>query len=172
MPEHLYEHPAAMDPDLLMNQCDVHRHRGSGPGGQRRNKVETAVRVCHRPTGIVGIAQERRSQAQNLKQAVFRLRVNLAIGVRCKVEQESTPSLLWRSRCTKGRIAVNETHTDFPAVLAEALDSITMHNMDPKAAATKLGCSTSQLIKLFKTEPRALQWINQYRHQAGLKTLF
>lgn len=47
--------------------------RGSGPGGQHRNKTETAVRVVHKPTGLSAIAQEERSQSLNRKLALARL---------------------------------------------------------------------------------------------------
>jgi ribosome-associated protein len=51
--------------------------RDSGPGGQHRNKRETAVRVVHPPSGIVIVATERRSQARNLDAAFERLAARL-----------------------------------------------------------------------------------------------
>lgn len=47
--------------------------KGSGPGGQNRNKRMSGVRVSHLPTGIVVVATERRSQKQNLEAALERL---------------------------------------------------------------------------------------------------
>jgi protein subunit release factor B len=47
--------------------------RRSGPGGQHRNKRSTGVRIVHLPTGIIVMATERRSQAQNLEMAIERL---------------------------------------------------------------------------------------------------
>ena len=44
-------HPAALDPDVLAGECEFRATRRSGPGGQNRNKVETAVILTHRPTG-------------------------------------------------------------------------------------------------------------------------
>ncbi len=58
-------HPAALDPDLLAAECEFRATRRSGPGGQNRNKVETAVILTHRPTGISAQASEWRTQGEN-----------------------------------------------------------------------------------------------------------
>jgi protein subunit release factor A len=55
----------AIDDDDL----DVFTYRGSGSGGQHRNKTDTAVRVVHRPTGTTVVVEHGRSQWQNLRQA-------------------------------------------------------------------------------------------------------
>ncbi|MDR0865710.1 MAG: peptide chain release factor H, partial [Candidatus Symbiothrix sp.] len=52
--------------------------KASGPGGQHVNKTESAVRVTHIPSGISVMASENRSQLQNKKQAIERLRIKLA----------------------------------------------------------------------------------------------
>ena len=92
------DHPAAGSPEHLLAQCDVRRLRRSGPGGQHRNKVETAVSLRHLPTGVRAEASERRSQAQNQAVALFRLRVNLALEVRRPCGPDCVPSALWQSR--------------------------------------------------------------------------
>ena len=63
--------------EQLLADCQVETRRGSGPGGQHRNKVESAVRLAHEPTGIVVTASERRSQARNRELALERLRERL-----------------------------------------------------------------------------------------------
>jgi protein subunit release factor B len=65
------------DFELLKKQVIVETYRSSGPGGQRKNKVETAVRLRHLPSGIMVIATEHRSQAENRKLAFERLRERL-----------------------------------------------------------------------------------------------
>jgi hypothetical protein len=165
-------HPAALDEQTLLAQCETRRQRRSGPGGQHRNKVETAVMITHSPTGVTSEATERRSQEQNRRVAIFRLRVNLAISRRSIVEVESyRPSKLWIERCVGGRISVNPAHDDFPALLAEALDVLAAYNWDGKEAAACLDCSTSQLAKLLQLEPRAFTEFNRQRTERGLRPL-
>ncbi len=167
-------HPAALPVDVLRKACETRRTRRSGPGGQHRNKVETAVIVTHSPSGVSAEANERRQQAENLAMALFRLRVNLALDVRTLTGSEELPpcpSELWRSRCPRGRIAVNPAHDDFPALLAEALDVLDAYDHDPKPAAEFLGSSSSQLVKFLKLEPRAFALVNQRRAAAGLHGL-
>jgi len=52
--------------------------RGSGPGGQHRNKTETGVRIRHLPTGVIVTATESRSRSLNLRRAMARLEERLA----------------------------------------------------------------------------------------------
>jgi RF-1 domain len=166
-----FQHPSALDPRELAKACETRFTRRSGPGGQNRNKVETAVILTHKPSGLSAEASERRTQGENLKAALFRLRLNLALNVRTVVEPGSTPSALWRSRCRGGRIALSREHDDFPAILAEALDVLHVHGMDIKLAAVALGCSASQLTKLLKDEPRAMIMVNEARAETGLRPL-
>ena len=63
--------------DALLAQCEVQAHRASGPGGQHRNKAETAVRLVHRPTGVTVEGKDERSRTQNLRIALARLREKL-----------------------------------------------------------------------------------------------
>jgi ribosome-associated protein len=65
------------DPQLLA-QCEVQAHRAGGPGGQHRNKTETAVRLVHLPTGVAAEGKDQRSRGQNLSAALERLREKLA----------------------------------------------------------------------------------------------
>lgn len=160
-------HPAGLAVAVLERSVQVERGRASGPGGQHRNKVETAIRLVHEPTGVTASASERRRQSENHREAVHRLRVRLAVEVRRVREDDAQPSELWRGRVKGSRIAVNPGHEDFPAVLAEAMDALAWHDWAAADAAAWLGVSTSQLVKLLAAEPAALVAVNEARAGAG-----
>lgn len=71
--------PEAKESDVEIRPQDikVEFYRSSGPGGQNVNKVETAVRVYHIPTGLVVGSQESRSQQKNREHAMTLLRTRL-----------------------------------------------------------------------------------------------
>lgn len=83
----------------LERDSDLEFFIASGPGGQNRNKVETGVRLTHRPSGIVVTATERRSQTQNREAAFERLAVRLEEAQRVIVPRTPTrPTVASRER--------------------------------------------------------------------------
>ncbi|MCC7291343.1 MAG: peptide chain release factor-like protein [Phycisphaerales bacterium] len=71
-----------LDDAALLLECEFDTYRARGPGGQKRNKTDSAVRLRHRPSGLMAIAVETRSQHQNKAHALRRLRHALAVQVR------------------------------------------------------------------------------------------
>lgn len=61
------------DRESLERDCDMDFFIATGPGGQNRNKVETGVRLVHRPSGVMVTATERRSQYANREAAFERM---------------------------------------------------------------------------------------------------
>ena len=163
-------HPAALLPDVLHARCHETRTRRSGPGGQHRNKVETAIVLLDPETGISAEASERRSQNDNRRVAIFRLRLNLALEFRAEVSADAPPSKLWTSRCRNRRISINPSHVEFPPLLAEALDRIVACDWDVSLAAEQLHATTSQLVRLLKHEPRATTLVNRERQQRKMRS--
>lgn len=165
------QHPACLPESQLLLDCQVRRTRHGGPGGQHRNKVETAIEIVHEPTGIVAFAAERRSQEANRRVAVFRLRLLLAVRFRNVRSAEVNPSELWKQRCRGMKILCNDQHADFPSMLAEALDAIDSKEFDVARAAAALGCTSSQLIRFVARHPDALEHVNSQRESRNLRRL-
>ena len=164
-------HPATVSGEQLLVECARQTTRRTGPGGQHRNKVETAVVLTHIPTGVRAEANESRSQAQNGKSALFRLRQLLAEQIRYPVEPRSSPSELWLSRTPRRRLAVSDDNCDFPALLAEALDRVAVQEFDLKIAAECLHISTTQLARFLQQSTLAWEWVNGQRKARGLRPL-
>jgi ribosome-associated protein len=61
------------DRESLERDCEIEFFVAGGPGGQHRNKVETGVRLTHRPSGVIVTATERRSQSANRETAYHRM---------------------------------------------------------------------------------------------------
>ncbi len=166
-------HPARLPTDELLASCDLRTLRRGGPGGQHRNKVETAVVIEHRPTGLRAEASERRSQADNRRMAIVRLRMLLAVEHR-EVREASDleqASPLWRGRMSGTRIDVSTEHADFPAILAELLDGLLGLSFDLSEAGKHFAVTSSQLVNLLRSYPPALSLVNSKRIELGLRRL-
>ena len=83
------------DLEVLKKQVIIETYRSRGPGGQRKNKTETAVRLKHLPSGIMVTATEHRSQAQNRKLAFERLKERLLKLNRPRKRRIPTSVPLW-----------------------------------------------------------------------------
>jgi hypothetical protein len=167
-------HPARLAPEALLAECRMEAIRSAGPGGQHRNKVSTGVRLCHLPTGVQGMATERRSQLENKVEALFRLRLRLALDHRNPPRDEDfgppetyRPSALWLGRLHGDRIRVNPDHADFPALLAEVLDRLAADADDLQRSAAAFRVSRSQLLKFLASEHAALGALNDRRRARG-----
>ena len=93
----------------LLQDCDVETFRGPGPGGQHRNKTESAVRMTHRPSGIVRIARDDRSQLRNRQIALER--IWRALEARKRKPKPRMPTGPTRSSQEK-RLASKHLHAD------------------------------------------------------------
>lgn len=163
-------HPATLPAEVLLSDCHTTHTRRSGPGGQHRNKVQTAVILLHRPSGCSAEASERRSQSENHRVALKRLRLRLALEIRT-LPESLEPTRLWQTRTHARQLKVSADHDDYPALVAEALNQLQVANWEMARVAGTLGISTSQLTKLFRRLPSAWVALNFCRATHGLPLL-
>src|SRR5262245_27940754 len=110
--------PLAEHLKKLLAECDVETYRASGPGGQHRNKTESAVRMTHRPTGIVRVATEHRSQLRNRELALERIWRSLEVRRRKpkpRAATQPTPAAHERRLASKQREAAKKRTRREPA---------------------------------------------------------
>jgi hypothetical protein len=157
------------DDARLLAECEVHLHRTGGPGGQHRNKVASAVRLVHRPSGYIVTATERRSQHGNKANAVQRLREAIAVGVRCAPPAE----VAWPDTVciTDRRLRVSGKNPAICEVLALVLDELAACGGEVRRTADRLGLTSSSLTRFLADNPKAWTEANRIRHAAGLPPL-
>ncbi len=154
----------------LLAECDVHTYRASGPGGQKRNKTESAVRLHHTPTGIRVIAEESRSQHENRARALRRLRKAIALRVREPTADEGVPAAL--DACMRnGRIDVGRRDRRWLPAAAAALDLLQACQGSVGDVARRLGVTTGNLSSFLTGDEDLLVEANRVRAAHGLKAL-
>jgi hypothetical protein len=164
--------PRLLNDDALLADCREDHYRGSGPGGQKRNKTSNGVRLVHNPTGVLVTATESRSLKENRVHAIRRLRLKLATDVREPVDLASFEPPDWFLTLRHGtRIEASHRHPLFAAVGGLVLDHFAALNGNPAAVAVNLGVSSSAVIKLLEGEPQLWAAANRIRAEAGLGAL-
>jgi hypothetical protein len=162
--------------DQLLAQCEVDTYRASGPGGQKRNKTSSAVRLRHTPTGLIVIAEESRSQHENKATALKRLWRAMFLELRDPLPAELTPEVVaalpdYASARDGDRLHMSAKNSRFwPAVgvVLDVLDAVEARVAD---AAVLLGVSTGNLVDFLQTEPKVWQEANRLRTVHGHKPL-
>ncbi|MCR4573305.1 MAG: peptide chain release factor-like protein [Lentisphaeria bacterium] len=148
----------ALSEQQLLAECRCDTMRGTGPGGQKRNKTESAVRVTHVATGLFAFDDVERSQHINRHHALQKLRLEFALHLRCEPTAWKQP-------------VPGPSSDSFPLWAAVALDSLFATDYKLSEAIAILGTTTSQLVKNLAKLPALWQFVNAERTKRNLPTL-
>src|SRR5207302_5061666 len=159
----------------LLAGCQVDTYRASGPGGQKRNKTSSAVRLRHPPSGLIVIAEESRSQHENKARALRRIRQALYLKLREPVEL--TPDALAAlpdygpARDGEGKLHLGRKDPRFWPAAGVVLDVLLAVEARAADAAAALGTSTANLIDFLRADEKVWQEANHMRQRFGLGLL-
>lgn len=149
-----------LDDAALFAACRADAFRGTGRGGQKRNRTSSAIRVTHPASGVAASSDETRSQHKNREIALRLLRWELALAVRNPAPvAEPTASLPgWRTPA-------------YALWLARALDHLAAHGYQVGPPARTLEIATGRLVHELARHSRIWDTVNQARGERGLPPL-
>lgn len=154
----------------LLAQCAVDTYRASGPGGQKRNKTSSAVRIRHKPSGLAAIAEESRSQHENRARALKRLRRALYLELR-----ENGPlaehSALLSVRGADGRLVPAPRSVQYLPAVAVLLDLLDEASAGMRDVATAVGTTTANLADFLAADDTVWRAVNALRARHGRSPL-
>ena len=166
------EHYTLAGDDALIAQCEVDRYRASGPGGQHRNKTESAVRLRHKLTGVSAIGEDSRSQSENKLHAVRRLRSAIALEVREPHNLHPSPRLAAFVAAGTAPLGAKTRLTgEFWTAIGELLDMLVAGDLEIGATAQRLGITTGALSKLLLHDEQVGRAVNDLRRARGMRPL-
>lgn len=148
--------------DELLRQCDVDTYRASGPGGQKRNKTSSAVRLRHHPSGLSVIAEESRSQHENRAKALRRLREAFFLKLRF-----SPPEVVKEPTDLK----MGRKDARFWPRVGEVLDVLDAMEARVSTVAEHFGVTTGNLLTFLGKEPKVWEQVAHLRVKHGQKPL-
>lgn len=154
-----------LDDDALLAHCHQECFRAPGPGGQHKNKTDSAVRLSVLGGTVTALCSDHRSQHRNRSEALRRLRSALAINLRMPIEADRHAKL-W-----SGPWKLGLKDRRYPELLAHILDVMASNKWAVGLSAKALGTSTGKLVRLLSRDPQAWNAVNQARAKLDLVNL-
>ena len=158
--------PFALSAAALLAQCRQQMIRGSGAGGQHRNRTSSAVRLTHLPTGLEVRCEEHREHARNLAAGLERLRIRLAIQLHSVQDAPASPA-----PAPGPVLAVSPRSERYPQAVAAALAALAAAHGSLPGAAHALGVSSSRLVRLLTADKEVHAAANLLRVSCGCGAL-
>ncbi len=144
----------------FIKQCRCDFFISTGRGGQKRNKTASATRITHTPSGLSGVADDRRSQAENRVIALRRLKFKIALNIHIECKET------W-----SGPYKVNPRNAIYPLFIAKIFDCLHQCNYSVKEAGILFGVSTAKFVKILAKSNNIWQEVNSRRIERNLKQL-
>ncbi len=159
--------------EKLLSQCAVDRYRASGPGGQKRNVTDSAVRLRHLPSGLMAQANNSRSQHENRARALRRLRRTIAINARAPAPgPDAPPSPELAPLRAVGRAGtLGRRDARYLPAVAALLDLLVSYEGRLAPAAAAAGIGSARAVRLLARDPAVLVAANADRMQRNLPQL-
>ena len=158
----------ALEPAQLLRRCAQAPFQGPGPGGQKRNRVYSGVRLLHAESGLVAEASERREARRNLEDALHRLRMAMALSP-APAPPDSVPAAVLPGPAF--RPDASPLHPDFPRLVLRALHALDARGGRVSETAAALGCTASALTRFLAADKAVWAAARALRERHGLKPL-
>lgn len=153
----------ALSDEELMKECRFDAMRGTGPGGQKRNKTSSAARVTHLESGLSAFDDVTRSQHQNLKHALDKLRGEIAVNL-LPGEGESIPGIPLAP-------VPKPNSRNYFLWLGKIFDALLATDFQMPEAAARFECSPSHLIRIVAKDEFAWQKLAEARQRRKMTPL-
>ena len=148
-----------LDDAALSAHCRITFTKGSGPGGQKRNKTSSAVKVELPQYQLSASDCTERSQFRNRSNALHKLRMQIALKFRQNPAEP--PETM--------ECSLSSPH--YPLFAARVLDILSEKSFDHQQAAAVCSCSPSALLKKLYRDPELWQFFINKRRELGLPEL-
>ncbi|MCK5803306.1 MAG: amidohydrolase family protein, partial [Lentisphaeria bacterium] len=150
----------ALADEAFLHQCRVDCFRGSGRGGQKRNRTDSAVRITHEASGMSVTCDDTRSQHTNRRHALRKLREEIALALRC------TAPAQWSGQWRPGAKSA-----EYAQWLAVVIDVFEARGCRVGEVAAFFGVSSGRFRRDLSANPRAWRLLNELRTAHELSPL-
>ena len=162
----------ALGEEELARQCRFEAYKSGGPGGQKRNKTASAVKLTHVGTGVSAHSSDFRSQGENRVRALHRLRFKLATDLRTPVEITGYEPPAWLSAArVQGKLTTNTRNPLYARLAAHVLDVFAAAGGRVADTAALVGIPTSNLAHFLQAEHTVWAAAARVRQQNGLPSM-
>jgi len=149
----------------LQQHCLIETFKVPGPGGQKKNVTNSAVRIKLRhDIKIEGIASESRSQHQNKLKALTRLRLVIALKLRSDVSNTDLAELQ-----KNNYLLINPKNAIFPITTAILFDRLQSNAWDHQKLARDLNIGTNPLIRTLKKDRTVWRALTEEKSKINLR---